>query len=408
MNSHARLDPLDPSVAPEALRFESHTDLRAVEIEWRMFERRAAGHVFATYDFVQPWAELVAPALGVTPRVVVGRDPHGRVACVLPFGIRRRLGAGVLEWLGGPHADYKGGLFDPLLLAALSEDRPGTASFRKRAMKAAGDADTARFDRQPDLIGAWPNPFAAGKRQRNPEDAFHTILAGSWDDYYSAKRSQSSRRTDRRKLKKLEERGAVRFVVPQTAEEARPILEKLFIQKKQGLAEKGVPDIFASEPVRAFYEAVALRTYPDGPAHLSALISGDEIVATNWGLVRGDRYYYVMHAYADGDVERTSPGKHLMYRLMQWCIERGITVFDFTIGNEDYKGAWCERSDLLFVTTASLSLPGIVPAAAYRSADAAKRFIKTNPALLKTVQFARRRLAGEKGAPRPASGEEQE
>jgi CelD/BcsL family acetyltransferase involved in cellulose biosynthesis len=166
----------------------------------------------------------------------------------------------------------------------------------------------------------------------------------------------------------------------------------------------GVADIFATEAVRAFYEAVALRPYPDGPGHLCALIAGDEIVATNWGLVRGDRYYYVMHAYADGEIERTSPGKHLMYRLMQWCIAHGVSQYDFTIGNEDYKGMWCERSEALYTSSPALSLAGMVPAAAYRSADATKRFIKTNPTLLKAVQFARRRVAG-KAAPAAAKEE---
>ena len=403
MNSHARLDSFVGPLAAEGLRFEVHADPRSIEIEWRMFEQRAAGHVFAAYDFVQPWSDLVAPAAGLEPRIVLGRSPDGRVVCVLPFGVRRRAGLKILEWLGGPHADYKGGLFDPLLLAALCE--PGAAAaFRKRALAAAGHADAARLERQPELIGAWPNPFAAGARQRNPEDAFHTVLGDNWEAYYSGKRSQSSRRTDRRKLKKLEEPGPVRFVIPQTAEEARPILAKLFEQKRRGLAEMGVPDLFATGPVRAFYEAVALRPYPDGPGHLTALVSGDEIVATNWGLVRGDRYYYVMHAYADGDIERASPGKHLMYRLMQWCIEHGVTLYDFTIGNEDYKGMWCERAEALYTTSSAISLAGTAPAAAYRSLDATKRFIKTSPALLKAVQFARRRLAG-KPAAAPAKEE---
>ncbi|MCC6982096.1 MAG: GNAT family N-acetyltransferase [Bauldia sp.] len=403
MNSPVRLDGLEGPIAAEALAFECHREVRAIEIEWRIFERRAAGHVFAVYDFVQPWVELVAPTLGIAPRIVVGRSAEGRVVCVLPFGLRRAAGLRILEWLGGPHADYKGGLFDPALLAALGKPS-AAASFRRRALAAAGRADAARLERQPELIGEWPNPFASGTRQRNPEDAFHTVLGADWEAYYTGKRSQSSRRTDRRKMKKLEETGAVRFVVAQTAEEACPILTKLFEQKRRSLGAMGVPDIFATEAVRAFYDAVALRPYPDGPGHLCALMAGEEIVATNWGLVRGDRYYYVMHAYADGEIERTSPGKHLMYRLMQWCIAHGVGVYDFTIGNEDYKGMWCERSEALYTASPGLSLAGMVPAAAYRSADAAKRFVKTSPTLLKAVQFARRRIAG-KPAPVPAREE---
>jgi CelD/BcsL family acetyltransferase involved in cellulose biosynthesis len=405
MNSPFRLDALEGPIATEALVFECHRDSRAIEIEWRIFERRAAGHVFAVYDFVQPWAELVAPALGLEPRIVVGRSADGRVVCVLPFGLRRKTGLRVLEWLGGPHADYKGGLFDPRLLEAL-RDPSTAASFRRRALAAAGRADAARLERQPELIGAWPNPFAAGSRQRNPEDAFHTVLGSDWEAYYTGKRSQSSRRTDRRKLKKLEEVGPVRFVVAQTADEACPILTRLFQWKRRSLGEMGVADIFATEAVRAFYEAVALRPYPDGPGHLCALMAGEEIVAANWGLVRGDRYYYVMHSYADGDIERTSPGKHLMYRMMQWSIEHGVSFFDFTLGNEDYKGMWCERSEALYTSSPALSLAGMAPAAAYRSADAAKRFVKTNPTLLRAVQFARRRVAGKSAA--PAAREESE
>jgi CelD/BcsL family acetyltransferase involved in cellulose biosynthesis len=404
MTRHAALsEPVLPDAMPEVVAFRLEAPAAVAE-EWRGFEPAAIGHVFATHDFVMPWLHHVAPAEGVAPRIVTARDREGRLLALLPFGMRRHLGARTLTWLGGDQADYPGGLFEPRLLAGLARHPERRKRFVAAAIAAAGPADAFLFERQVGDLEGLPNPFAGGRVQLNPSGAYQTRLGGDWDAYYSGKRAKSSRHTDKRKLKKLEGLGKVRVSFASEPEEIARILPVLYEQKRLGLAERGVGDLFATEPVRSFYAAVAEKPYPQGPSHVAALYCGDAIVACNWGLVRGGRYYYVMHAYADGDIARASPGRFLMYHLMQWSIARRVELFDFTVGNEPYKEQWCEEIRPLYVAAAPLTPQGLPASLADSGTLAVKRFIKTNPRLWDAAQKVRRRLGG--GAAPAAAGAE--
>lgn len=387
-------DSITAAFPHSSLQFQVAMDPRSVETEWRKFGSHAIGHVFADYDFIAPWTATVGAERQIAPRIVLVRDRAGRLQALLPFGIRRAFGARLLEWLGGEQADYPGGFLDRDLLAGLA-DEAEARRFVTSVLDAAG-GDAVRLERQPGTLHGFANPFAIGGR-RHPDDAHQTRLGHDWEAYYTAKRQTSSRRVDSRKRRKLEKDGAVRLLVAESPPEAEPILAALFEQKRRGLAELGVPDPFAAAATRDFFRSLAAHAYPKGPSHIAALLCGDAIVASNWGLVRGRRYYYVMHGFAGGLVSRASPGRHLMYELMRWCIERDIEIFDFTIGNEPYKGKWCETSSPLFTTILSRNARGTALATALRSAAALKRVVKTTPALWRAAELTRRRL-GRRGS----------
>ena len=50
--------------------------------------------------------------------------------------------------------------------------------------------------------------------QLNPSGAYETALGADWEQFYTSKRSSSTRRRDRTKLKRLGELGEVKFVDP--------------------------------------------------------------------------------------------------------------------------------------------------------------------------------------------------
>ncbi len=311
------------------------TDPARLEALWRHFETLAVGHVFQTYGWMKPWIDNVAAARGIEPRIVVGYLPDGRVGFLFPFGRRRSGGVRVLEWLGGEHADYHAGLFDPVVIDALSH-RPG--AFRTvfdRVMAALNNVDLAQFSRQPRMLGSWTNPFLALPTFPNASSAHQTRLGTDWESYYATKRGGGWRRTDRNKLKKLGEIGEVRFVIADDDATRATMLDALFPQKREGLARMGVPDMFAPPGVEAFYRALAANAWPEGPSQVSALYCGDRIAAVSFGVIFRDTYYYVLHSYdLSEDIAGHSPGRALMYELMQWAIANRITVFDFTIGDE--------------------------------------------------------------------------
>ena len=386
-----------PTVAAEpsgVAELEVAGDLSAIEAEWRAFEVTATGHVFQTFDFVSTWLATVGAARGFAPAIVLGRGRDGTLRCILPFGTTRCVGARLLEWLGGEHADYHCGLYAPGFLDGLALDGAAGPAFVERVTGLfRGRADLAHFQRQPARIGGAPNPFAAYRSTLYSAQSYLTHLGDSWDAYYRSKRNSSSRRHDRLKWQKLQASAAVEIIDAETPEQTEEILAAMFAQKKASLAARGIPDLFACAGVPEFYRAIALRPWPDGMAHVAAVRADGDIIAANWGLVRGDRYYYVMTSYCPGRFAVHSPGRALMYHLMAWAIDRGIRLFDFTIGDEDFKGHWCEETMTMHDSVIVFTPRGAPVGAIFRLLKPAKRLIKAHPRLHRIVGHIRRRLA---------------
>jgi CelD/BcsL family acetyltransferase involved in cellulose biosynthesis len=376
-----------PAVVVELSVFD---DIEAIGPEWTAFERIASGHVFQTFDFAATWLAHVGRARGIVPRIVVGRDRNGMMLMLLPMGLRHRLGARMLEWVGGEHADYHAGLFDARLLAALAaEDGASAALVESVVGLFADEADLVHFERQPTDINGFANPFAAWRSVPYSARSHLTRLGRSWDAYYRSKRNSSSRRHDRLKWQKLNALAPAQIIDAGEPAEIEGIVSVLFAQKRASLAERGVPDLFARPGVADFYRALAMKPHPRGITHVSAIRQAGEIVAANWGLVHAGRYYYVMTSY-DPTVAAHSPGRALMHHLMQWSIARGIEVFDFTIGDEEFKGHWCEESAELRDSVAVLTARGAPLATALRAAKTVKRFVKRRPPLRRAAGRLRR------------------
>jgi len=369
------------------------SDVAGTQSLWRAFETTAVGHVFQTYDFVAAWVAHVAAARGIEPRIVIGRADDDRILFLLPLGVRRSLGLSVIEWLGAEHADYHGGLFDAACLQRLAGDKTAFDAFLDAVTGAIGGTDLLHFIRMPADLDGIRNPFLHLDTHPNANGAHATVLQPDWDTYYRAKRQSGWRRTERKKDRELAAHGDVSLVVAETPEQVEQILSALFRQKRQGLAKTGVADIFAPAGVRDFYRQLALNSLGGrGPVQLSALYCGDAIAAVSYGLIRRDTYYYVLHSYDLDALAGYSPGSQLMRRLMQWCFDNDLRVFDFTIGDESYKDIWCETELALVNAEVPLTPLGSAAAGAIRIREGAKRKIKNEPALWAAAVGMRRAL----------------
>lgn len=368
--------------APEPYVVRATQNVGALEPVWREFERTAVGHVFQTYDFTSAWCSHVARARGVDPVVATVEAQDGRMLALLPLGVRRRAGTRTVEWLGGEQADYHSGLYSPEFLTRLSVDRTAFDAFVKDVIAAIGGADLLHFVQMPAEQGKTTNPFLLGPTYPNANGAHATRLLPDWETYYAAKRKSGWRRTDRSKERRFAELGEITFDIATDAATTDEILAALFEQKRLGLARIGVDDMFAPHGVREFYRQIAHdRLEGKGYALLSALRCGGAIAATSLGFAYRGTYYYVLHSYDLDTFAEHSPGRQLMYRLMRWCFENGIEIFDFTIGDEGYKDNWCEISLQLVDAAMPLTARGSMASRVLRVREQAKRRIKADPTL---------------------------
>jgi CelD/BcsL family acetyltransferase involved in cellulose biosynthesis len=372
-----------PEGAFEDIRFSVHEDLGSLAAEWQAFERDADGTVFQTYEWLACWQRHVGTSRRVRPAIVLGRDGDG-LLFLLPLSVCPGGFARTLEWLGSDLCDYNG-----LLLAPRFAERVDAERFRKLWAAIAHclqhDArfhyDVVRLTKMPERVGGQPNPLLALGVTIHPSGAYLTQLAGTWDEFYTAKRSSSTRRRDRTKRKRLGDLGTVNLVTPEADGEIVRTLDLLMEQKARSFARMGVANLFANPGYAEFYRALATEAASRPLAHVSRLDVGDTAAAINLGLVHRGRYYHLLASYDDGEVSRFGPGAAHLHDLMQYAIEHGCSVFDFTIGDEGYKRDWSDTVLTLYDHVAAASLRGTLVALPLTTAQRLKRWIKQTPAL---------------------------
>ncbi len=391
----ARMQARTAAAVPGDVRLSVYEDLAALEKDWRAFEPQTDATVFQSFDWLVTWQRHIGARAGVTPAIVVGRDAGGAILFLLPLSICPAGNARELTWLAGDLCDYNA----PVLAQKFSErfDRPRFLTLWQDILKLLQSHPRLGFDlihltKMPEMVGAQPNPMRYLGGIINPSGAYLTHLGGDWEAFYTDKRSSATRRRDRTKRKRLGEMGEVRFVNP-AAGDVVGTLDTLMTQKANSFARMGVANLFAKPGHAEFYRALATDPATRAMVHVSRLEVGATRAAINLGLIWRGRYYHLLASYDDGEVSRFGPGAAHLHDLMRMAIERGLKIFDFTIGDERYKRDWCDTELKLYDFIAPASWRGALMAAPMLAKQRLKRWIKQTP-ILWALASGLRELAG--------------
>ena len=163
---------------------EIHSDLHAVEDEWRAFERVADATPFQSFSWASNWVRHVGERQGVRPIVALGRRPGGALLFILPLAIEPgRLKR--LTWLGCALCDYGA----PLLAPDFESTLAGTAFLgiweelvTRLQSEPHTRADLVDLPKMPERVGAQANPFVALPTTENPSGAYVFDLTADWGD----------------------------------------------------------------------------------------------------------------------------------------------------------------------------------------------------------------------------------
>ena len=389
-------------VVDEDIELTLFGDLAAVEPVWRSLQKDAVCTPFQTYEWLSAWQRHVGARTGAGPCIVVARDSNGAPLFILPLAVCTSGFARELIWLGSDLCDYNAPIF-----AKDAAERLRGADFaaiykkiiRLLQSEPRGRHDLVRLDKMPPIVGGGPNPMLSLPTTLNPSGSYVTPLLGSWDEFYKAKRSSSTRRRDRSKRNHLAEAGEVRFVTAQDSAAAIDTFAVLVEQKSKTFARHGIANLFARPGYLDFYRDLAADPATRDFVHISQLKVGDQIVAANLGLVFGRRYYHVLASYADGPLSHWGPGAAHLNDLLAYAIERKCEAFDFTIGDERYKRDWCDDVQPLYDHVAVASWRGALVAGPRLAKHRVKRTIKQTPALWAIVVKVRALVARSRRGP---------
>jgi CelD/BcsL family acetyltransferase involved in cellulose biosynthesis len=381
-----------------------HDDLATIAAEWQAFEREADCTAFQAHGWLAHWQAHVGAKRGTIPAIAIGRDAGGRILCIFQLAVERSGPARRLTWLASDLCDYNA----PLLARGFAETAAGRdfPSLWRGVVGAVAADRRFRFDyvdleKMPPSIGGRDNPFRALPVVVHPSGAHLARLSGTWDAFYADRRSSATRKTERKQLKQLAALGEPRFVEIADPAEIAATLEALFEQKAKSFARIGVENFFDRPGHRDFYLSVAADPDMAGIIHVCRLEVGGVVAATSLGLRFGGCYYLILSSYRDGELSRYGTGRVHLRELLRTAIERGFTLFDFTVGDEAYKAEWCDVELRLYDLLSARSLIGVATVSGILAYRRTKRLIKQTPVLWAAylrarslAGAARRRLGG--------------
>ena len=381
-----------PSVA-RVVRLEVLDDLAAAEPFWRALEPDAWATPYQRFDLLAAWHHHVGARNGIVPFIVVGFDAGSRPVFLWPFG-RKQVGSlRLASFLGSKHASFNIGLWRRDLAAAIGEGDLRDLLARSAAGRAPVDLFTL-YD-QPLRWAGLANPFALLPHQLSAEDGSCLTLdspAGRIEAAVSPA-MRSRLRIKERKLKKLPGYG---YVQAKSAADIDRMLDAFFALKAVHMRAQGLTNVFAQPGVAEFVRQSSHAKLADGRPliELHALEGDGEVLAVFGAVVDPYRFSAMFNTYTLSGHARHSPGLILLQHMIGACAERGARSFDIGVGRAHYKSFFCKEPEPLFDTFLPFTPRGRLAAPAFRAAFAAKRIIKSKPALWAAVQFTRRVRAG--------------
>lgn len=360
-----------------------HENLPELEAEWRAFEETADCTPFQTFEWLSIWQDCIGEARGAVPLVVTGRFETGALAFIVPLSVKSAGRRRELAFLGQDLCDYNAPLLAPDFHDLVGAGR-WPSIWRSILRLLAADPrygfDMVVLEKMPPRLGNQANPFAELSHQTHPDGAFAATLAKSFDEFYTAKRSNSTRKTDKRKRKKFEQAGKIAFITEASPANIEAALRELFREKGRTFERMGARNLFAMPGRAEFY--VRLATDAEGLVHVSRLNVGEDCVAVNLGMIFRGTYFHILASHYDGPFAKYGPGIVHLHELFKFAIERGCGTYDFTIGKEPYKLDWADISVDLFDHISCTGLRGCPLVLGLRLKTAAKRHLKSSPRLL--------------------------
>jgi CelD/BcsL family acetyltransferase involved in cellulose biosynthesis len=352
-------------------------DWREAEPRWQRMMESGAASPYQTFAFQMAWAEQSAAIDGSRCVLVEARNQAGEAAMLLPLAIQKNGPLRIARYLGGKHVNLN-------LPVAAPGALPADAASLRRLLREIGrscGADALMLVNQPITWLGRPHPFAPLGGQPSPSFAYKFTMPGDIETFFESRLSNDARYKLRRREKKLEALGPLRYFSASNPSEARLILEAFLDQKRKRFAAQGIADAFAEPGIDEFMRHATCEIACSGaPAiRLYAMAVGERIIATYGGVVDQNRFSGMFTSFdASEDVYRWSPGEHLLIWLIREQARLGVAAFDLGIGQARYKAAYCDEEEPLFDLAVPVTAKGRVAMVAGNAALAAKRRLKNS------------------------------
>jgi len=310
---------------------------------WNKLEKDSYSYCFQSYDWYKNWVNHFRENNNKYSLCIIVVFSKSEILSIFPFEIEKKFNLNILKWSGGDQADYCA----PIINKNFNIDKDSFISLWKKILLSIPKIDLVYFNKQPENIENFKNPFVSYLNTHRDSNTYNILLPKTWKDYTNINLKKNFLLQNLRKKKQLKKLGNVKFIIAKSKEEKEKFIKELIIQKKERLSSLGLKDIFKDKNLK-FYMEFENENIKKIDTHICSLVFNNELIAIHWGVIYKDRFYYLLLSMKEGKLDRYSPGRLLISLLIRWSITKKIKVFDFTLGDENYKKSWSNNIDGLF------------------------------------------------------------
>ncbi|MBR0755530.1 GNAT family N-acetyltransferase [Bradyrhizobium jicamae] len=355
-------------------RVELLSDWDQAAARWGTFDPPTA---FQHPQWYTSWYRAFAAAEGVTPLIAVITDAAtGERAALLPLIRRRQNGLRVVEFADFDLTDYNAPLLGPAAPRDAAAVRNLWRELRRALRKTPGGADLIRLYKVPAELDGKPNPLAllnaAGPCSLNGNPVF----TGEDYDAWRYTLEKTVRKELERSWRVFTRDPSATFKIADDADEALKILSTTEVQQGSRMQSLGINFVLNDESCAEFYRGLVRDGIGSGYALVTALMAGEEVVATLLGIRTGARYVMIRISNAGDKWSNCSPGRLIIERTMAALHRDGVREFDFSVGNYAYKRRFGPVRMPLLDLSAALSWRGWRHALRDRAARELRRYPK--------------------------------
>lgn len=298
--------------------------------QWEtLLQRSYDTRIFLTPTWFQIWLKHFTET---TPYVVVGRDPGGELAAILPLQVLQHGGRRLLSGLGDHNvSDYMDGIADKV-----EAENSLTELLRAALQYIPFDAlELRHVPSGSPLISAIRNVGAdlgLAIQVEDDEICPVAILCNSWNGYLQML-SKKQRHEIRRKMRRTFEGATWTWRTSETRSDVERDLEAFFRLHASSGGEKSQ---FMTDQMHGYFRDLAQTMHERDVLRLSVLQREGQDIAALMGFSFRGRYMLYNSGY---DVAHAAynPGISAVSLMMQDAIREGAIAFDFLSGNEPYK-----------------------------------------------------------------------
>jgi len=296
------------------------------------------------------------------------------------------------RFAGGQHANGNFPALHPDSAADAGTDAEAIQSLMTAIRHARPDIDMLALERQQKAFQGFSNPVLVLPHTTSPNVSLAVDLAAGFDALFKGGSGRRRRKRHRSQIRKMEAAGGYRRFAAASAAEINELLDLFFALKRTRLTRMGIPDLFGAPRVQESFRRLfhAALCEPRPPFILHGLEVDGKVRAITGSSRTREGVICEFSTFSEDELSHASPGDFLFHENIAEACAEGLSVYDFSVGDEPYKRIWCDVETTHVDVFVGLTAKGRMLAAANFALAAAKRLIKQHSSTARLLRRARR------------------